>query len=145
MPKTIGWRLTLSFAAIALVAAIVLGAVLLAILQNYYTGRELDYLRGNARSISMLLGRTLGREPNPQVQSQIAGLAFLSQARLRVFDADGEQLYDSGPPGAVQLGLGLARPDELGTGPHSAAQTARPQRAALSREYYARPAQCNPA
>jgi len=38
--RSIRWRLALSYAAIACLAALALGAVLLAILRNYYTGRE---------------------------------------------------------------------------------------------------------
>lgn len=114
MPKTIGWRLTLSFAAIALVAAVVLGAVLLVILQNYYTQRELGYLNGNARAISAVLTETLKDEAaDPQVQSQIAGFAFLSQTRVRVLNALRQVVYDSGTPSEVQLGLGLARPETI--------------------------------
>jgi len=46
LPTSIRWRLPLSYAAIALLAALSLGAVLLTTLRNYYLQRELDYLAG---------------------------------------------------------------------------------------------------
>lgn len=53
--NSIRWRLTFSFAAIALLAAFALGAALLFILQNYYAAREQNYLRANAQAIGILL------------------------------------------------------------------------------------------
>lgn len=114
MPKSIGWRLTLSFAAIALVAAVVLGAILLAILQNYYTERELGYLRGNARTISTALSKIMSADlPADQVQAQIASLAFLSQTRIRVLGDAQTVLYDSGVPAAVNLSVGIAQQKDM--------------------------------
>ena len=49
MFKSIRSRLALSFAGIALVAALVLGAVLLTILRDYYSNQELNYLRINSQ------------------------------------------------------------------------------------------------
>lgn len=110
MPKSIGWRLTVSFAAIAFVAAVVLGAVLLVILQSYYTARELDYLTGNAQTISGAVTKfTSAQQPADQLQSQIESLAFLSQARIRIYDDKSDLIYDSGVPDATQVSLGLAQ------------------------------------
>ena len=50
-PKSLRWRLPLSYAAIALLATLVLGIVLLTILRSFYQQRERDYLQGNARAI----------------------------------------------------------------------------------------------
>ena len=58
-PKSIRWRLPLSYVAIALVAAVALGVVLLTGLRGYYQQREDDYLQSNgatiASSVSLLL------------------------------------------------------------------------------------------
>jgi signal transduction histidine kinase len=110
MLKSIRSRLVLSFAGIALVAAVVLGAVLLVILQNYYSGLELDYLRGNAESISIIVSKlTSANAPHDEVQSQIENLAFLSQSRIQVYGADQRLLYDSGPPQNVDVNLGVMK------------------------------------
>jgi hypothetical protein len=51
IPKSVRWRLPLSYAAIALLAALVLGGVLLAVLRNYYDQFEVDYLRRQVLAI----------------------------------------------------------------------------------------------
>lgn len=111
MFNSIRSRLALSFAAIALVAAVVLGAVLLVILQSYYSNQELDYMRGNAKFIGgFVTEMTGGNASHDAVQSQIENLAFLTQTRIQVYDAIGHLLYDSGSPERVDVNLGVARP-----------------------------------
>src|SRR5438552_3705444 len=113
--RSIRWRLALSFAAIALLAALALGAVLLVILQRYYAQRELDYLRGNAQIISTTLTKiTTGDMPREAVQLQVESLAFLSQTRVRVLDNNQTVLYDSGLPHKVDVSLGFAQQSSLG-------------------------------
>ncbi len=108
--KTIRSRLALSFAGIALVAALVLGAVLLAILRDYYRNQEINYLRGNAQSISDVVMPMLSAHvPHDEVQSQIENLAFLSQTRIQVYDPQGQLLYDSGSPQNKKLNLGVVK------------------------------------
>jgi len=114
--RSIRSRLALSFAGIALVAAIVLGAVLLAILQNYYAGLELDYLRENARVIGRFVTQmTFSNAPQDEVESQIQNLAFLTQARIQIYDPDGRLLYDSGPPQSMDVNLGVVKQFALQT------------------------------
>jgi signal transduction histidine kinase len=101
-------RLALSFAGIALVAALALGVVLLAILRNYYSNLELAYLRTNAEAIGGLVaGMTL---PRDKVQSHIEELAFLTQTRIQVFSADNALLYDSGSPQNLDVSIGVMAP-----------------------------------
>jgi signal transduction histidine kinase len=110
MFKSIRSRLALSFAGIALVAAVALGVVLLAILQDYYSNLELAYLLGNAKSISGVITKmTSGNASYDEVQSQIENLAFLSQTRVQVYDANQRLLYDSGPPQKLGVNLGVAK------------------------------------
>ncbi|MDP6715512.1 MAG: hypothetical protein QF368_12920, partial [SAR202 cluster bacterium] len=52
IPDSIRWRLPLSYAGIALLAALLLGVILLLALRGYYSRRENDYLLSNARAIS---------------------------------------------------------------------------------------------
>jgi signal transduction histidine kinase len=110
MFKSIRPRLALSFAGIALVAALALGAVLLAILRNYYLNQELDYLRGNAQSISDVVMAMMSADaPHDEVQLQIENLAFLSQTRIQVYSPQGQLLYDSGSPQNVDLNIGVMK------------------------------------
>ena len=104
--RSIRSRLSLSFAGIALVAAIVLGIVLLVILQRYYLSQEIKYLRGNAQAISKVVNAMLsGNTPRQEVQSQIENLAFLSQTRVQIYDPHDQLLYDSGSPQDVSVNL----------------------------------------
>ncbi len=110
MLKSIRSRLALSFAGIALVAAIVLGAVLLTILQSYYSNLELDYLRGNAKFMSALVTTmTSDNASHDEMQSQIENLAFLTQTRIRFYEGNRQVLYDSGSPEKIGVNLGGVR------------------------------------
>jgi signal transduction histidine kinase len=104
--KSIRARLALSFAGIALVAAVALGAVLLVILQRYYLDLELNYLRGNAQAIgSMVMKMTSANAPHDELQSQIENLSFLTQTRIQVYGSGKQLLYDSGSPQNVNVNL----------------------------------------
>ncbi len=111
MFSSIRSRLALSFAGIALVAALALGVVLLAILRNYYSNLELAYLRTNAEAIGGLVGAMSSRNaPRDEVQSQIENMAFLTQTRIQVFSSDNALLYDSGSPQNMDVNLGVMPP-----------------------------------
>lgn len=97
--NSIRWRLPFSYAAIALLAALALGSVMLLVLNGYYAEQERNYLMGNAISLSPIIEKLLNDEPSgPTVQDQVNGLAFLSQTRIRVIDPAGKVLADSGVP-----------------------------------------------
>lgn len=99
IPKSIRWRLPMSYAAIALVAALSLGLVLLTILQTFYRQQELDYLTDNAQAISATLAPLVEAGlPSEALQSQLSSYAFLSQTRIRLLDASDQVLADSGNP-----------------------------------------------
>lgn len=99
IPKTLRLRLPLSYAGIALIATLVLGAVLLVTLQRFYRQQELDYLTGNAYAIGERLTPLLEADDVGQLQANLKGLAFLSQTRVRVVTADDSLLLaDSGDP-----------------------------------------------
>ena len=107
MTQSIRWRLTLSFAAIALLAALSLGAVLLMILRDYYTQQEKSYLFSNAVAISADMAQLVQEDAPPEaIQSQVENLAFLSQTRVRRLDADNQVLNDSGQVGKVTVAVG---------------------------------------
>src|ERR1041384_2784606 len=110
MLKSIRSRLALSFAGIALVAALALGAVLLPILRNYYSNQEFEYLLGNAQAVSKVVTAMMSAQaPHEQVQSQIENLAFLTQTRIQVYAPNKQMLYDSGSPQNVNVNFGVIK------------------------------------
>jgi signal transduction histidine kinase len=110
IPQSIRWRLALSYAAIALLAALVLGAVLLTILQSYYSQRELDYLRGNAKAIGQGVSIMIeSKVPAEALQLQVENFSFLSQTRVRALDTNGQVLQDSGVPKQVNVSVGTVK------------------------------------
>ena len=103
---SIRWRLPLSYAAIALLATLALGSVLLLTLRGHYVRVERDYVQSNAQAIGFSLGPLLEGDPSPAVlQSQLDSLAFLSNTRVRLFDT-GEGLVASANP-RTRIGIAL--------------------------------------
>lgn len=111
-PRYIRWQLPLSYAAIALISALLLGAILLTTLQGYYVQREYEYLYSNAETITSTITQMMGENtPNAVIQAQIVSFSFLSQVRIRLLNADGEVIADSGVPHEHNLVSISARPD----------------------------------
>jgi signal transduction histidine kinase len=110
---SIRWRLPLSYAAIALLATLALGAVLLFTLRGHYLRVERDYLQSNAQAIAFSLAQVLEEDPPAEVlQSQLSSLAFLSGTRVRLFDAGQELVASSDPGGRIAITLEAARASE---------------------------------
>jgi signal transduction histidine kinase len=109
IPKSIRWRLPLSYAGIALLAALVLGGVLLIVLRGYYAQRERYHLINNARAIGDTLIPLLAQpDVTPEeLQAQVESLSFLSQTRVRILDADRQVLADSGPFNSSRIRIAL--------------------------------------
>lgn len=104
IPKSIRWRLPLSYAAIALLATLALGTVLLTSLRGYYALREYDTLMSNARVVGDIVGSMVEDEqPKEDINAQVTTLSFISQARIRLFDANNNVLADSGNPWDKQI------------------------------------------
>jgi signal transduction histidine kinase len=102
--NSIRWRLPASYGVIALLAALLLGSVMMLVLKNYYARQEQDYMLGNAFALQPMLEQVLQSEPEPGLlQDQIDGLSFLSQTQIRVLDASGEVMADSGVPASNQV------------------------------------------
>ena len=81
IPQSIRWRLPASYAAIALLATLALGAVMLASLRGYYAQREVEYLTSNAREIGQFLVNAQSRnKPSAALEELVHNFAFLSQA-----------------------------------------------------------------
>lgn len=101
--RSIRWQLPASYAAVALLAALVLGLILLFALTSYYIQLEGNYLIRNGESISAALSGLLSRDlPPDQVKSQVDSFALISQTRIQVLDGEGNLLADSGSPAIKQ-------------------------------------------
>jgi signal transduction histidine kinase len=97
LPSSIRWRLPLSYAAIALLAVLSLGLVLVITLRVHYSQQELAYLNGNARGLGPVVAQAIrAGMARGALQAQLRSFSFLSQTRVRVLDADGRLLADSG-------------------------------------------------
>ena len=110
MRRSIRWELPLSYAAIALLATLALGAVLLLILRGYYLRVERDYLQSNAQAIAFSLRQVLEDDPPPEeLQSHLNSLAFLSNARVELYDTTQQPVASSDPLGMVAISLASSR------------------------------------
>jgi signal transduction histidine kinase len=108
MLRTIRVRLVLSYAGIALLVTLSLGAVLLARLRAYYASMEEEYLNSNAKAISALAAPLLIQKSPKDVQNaQVSNLSFISQTRVRILDPQRNVLADSGPWQSTKIGLGV--------------------------------------
>jgi signal transduction histidine kinase len=74
------------------------------VLRDYYADQELEFLYGNANALKNILGGLLQSDlPEAVLQDQVDGLAFLSQTQIRLMDAYGNSVVDSGVPRPNQV------------------------------------------
>lgn len=96
---SIRWRLALSYAALALLTVLALGAVLMLTLRSYYLNLEQQYLARNASVVAAEASLSLQRDLEPAIlQAQIESLAFVAGVRIRLFNTQNQLLIDSGSP-----------------------------------------------
>ncbi len=106
MPHSMRTRLPLSYAAIALVTAVAVGAVLLVTLRNYYAERELDRMYHGANAIGVLVERMLEENtPISSLQTRLDSFAFFSQAQVRVLDPQRQLIAQSTNPSGINYGV----------------------------------------
>jgi two-component system sensor histidine kinase BaeS len=102
--NSIRWRLPASYAVIALLAALLLGSLMMLVLRSYYAGEERDYLYRNAITLRPVIEQVLQSDlPEDFIVDQVNGLAFLSQARIRLLNVQGETIADSGIPASNRV------------------------------------------
>lgn len=113
---SIRWLLPLSYAGIALLAAMALGGLLLVTLQKHYNELERSYLAGSAQSIAHSaepMFRDRETLADDVFQSAADIYSFLVQARVRLLDVNQELIADSGSVSAKDLiSVDVRRPDE---------------------------------
>ena len=113
--NSLRWRLPLSYVVIALVTALVVTSVLLLVLNSYYLQQERRYLVGNASTIGIALQLSDRYDlPTEAVQAQVDTFSMFTQTRVRLLDAQGNTVADSGSP-VEQHALTL-RYEEQGNG-----------------------------
>ncbi|MCD4687249.1 MAG: HAMP domain-containing histidine kinase, partial [Anaerolineae bacterium] len=94
---SIRWRLLLSYAGIALLAALALGGLLLFTLRSYYDQRERDYMHASADIVKRSAELLLRDDPPEDVlQGAVDIYAFVGLARVRLLDVDQQMIVDSG-------------------------------------------------
>lgn len=102
LPKSIRWRLPLTYAAIASIAALTLGAVLLTTLRSYYAQAEWQYLQNNAQAVRSIITELRAQGlSQADIAAQLQNLAFLSQVQIQLLDADRNLISDTGFPGSA--------------------------------------------
>jgi signal transduction histidine kinase len=95
--KSIRLQLPLTYAAIALLTALALGALMLLRLNDYYSQRELDTMSQNAKAIQMALQPLdLAAMPAAELQANVDSFAFMARSRVRIYTPGGALLADSG-------------------------------------------------
>jgi signal transduction histidine kinase len=111
IPHSIRRRLPLSYAAIALVAALALGAVLLVTLRSHYLRIERDYLRSNGQAVAFNLVQLLEADlPSEDLQAWLDDFSFLSQTHIEFLDTQGQLVASSDRSGRRVIAI-LAGPE----------------------------------
>lgn len=96
--RSIRWRLPMTYAGIALLTAIALGGLLLFTLNNYYKGRESEYLEISSQLLASQAASMIQDDlPAENVRAAVDVLSLLAQARVQLFDESAQLLFDSGP------------------------------------------------
>ncbi|MBN1287395.1 MAG: HAMP domain-containing histidine kinase [Anaerolineae bacterium] len=102
--RSIRWRLPLSYAAIALLAAVALGGVLLLTLRSHYDRLERNYLQISAESlVAQIENMYRDQLSSEEIQSAVGLFTFLVQARVRLLDETMQVVADSGSPSELNL------------------------------------------
>ncbi len=111
---SIRWRLPLSYAGIALLAALALGGLLLVTLRQHYDSLERQYLDASV-DVVLRSAEELYRDreflSDDVLQASADIFSFLVRSRVRLLDADRALIADSGPVTEQDsLSLDLRRP-----------------------------------
>jgi hypothetical protein len=106
------WRLSISFAGIAILTAGVIGAVLIPILSSHYRGAEETYLEAAAERAVRDLSALSWKKNSIELASAAKGVALVTQARVILTDPSGAVVADSGSPWTVDASGLLAPPSD---------------------------------
>jgi len=97
--RSIRWRLVASYVLLILLSVTLMGALALTLLGTYVGREERAFLAANARSVAGQAGLFLQEPVRRVALEELAyASAFLGNARVRILDADGGVIADSGDP-----------------------------------------------
>jgi len=97
--KSIRWQLSLSYAGIALLATLLLGMIMMGILARYFAFQESNYLINTADEIGGKVPYFIKGDLHAENFTELMEyLSFYVNAQIRLLDANGTVLADSGLP-----------------------------------------------
>ena len=97
--KSIRWQLSLSYVGIALLATLLLGMIMMGVLARFFVIQESNYLIKNAYEIGDKAPYFMDEDlSNERVNGLMESFSFYVNAQIRLLDADGTVLADSGLP-----------------------------------------------
>ncbi|MEI6623720.1 MAG: HAMP domain-containing sensor histidine kinase, partial [Actinomycetes bacterium] len=91
---SVRWRLSLTYAGIAALTALLLGGILLGMLSNYFSRVDDDYLR----SVATRAAESLVGSDGAPVGEALLQTAYGTNTRVQAFDEAGNLVADSGSP-----------------------------------------------
>jgi signal transduction histidine kinase len=96
--RSLRWRLSLTYAGMALLTAVILGGILIAVLANHYTKAEDNYLTASAK---LIVADPPPLTTVPELTSWAQAAALTTQTRVQVYSSDGSLVVDSGSPSSL--------------------------------------------
>jgi signal transduction histidine kinase len=97
MMRSIRWRLTLSYVALALVTALTVGLLTLFLIRHYIVEQEREYLAVTGRSITrQVLPLLRSGRSREELRRLVEANSFLSNVRIRLLDRERDLLIDTG-------------------------------------------------
>ena len=108
---SIRWRLVLSYVLLTVVTVSMVGALALSLIRTSLVERETELLTMNAQAIARQAARSIQPVSDLHSLQQLADMAaFLGNMQVRVLDADGKLIVDSGPRGAADRLMWITPP-----------------------------------
>ncbi|MCS6849351.1 MAG: HAMP domain-containing sensor histidine kinase [Anaerolineae bacterium] len=108
---SIRWRLVLSYALLAVLTVGVVGALALGLIRSNLAQRETELLTMNAQAVARQAARSIQPVSDRYRLQQLADMAaFLGNVQVRILDAEGNLIVDSGPRGAADRLMWIAPP-----------------------------------
>ncbi|BCX02207.1 MAG: hypothetical protein KatS3mg053_0145 [Candidatus Roseilinea sp.] len=108
---SIRWRLVLSYALLAVFTVSVVGALALGLIRSNLAQRETELLTMNAQAVARQAARAIQPISNRYRLQQLADMAaFLGNVQVRILDATGNVIVDSGPHGAADRLMWITPP-----------------------------------
>ena len=97
MPRSIRWRLVLSYMLLAFGSVAMVGWLTLALIDRRLEAQEIDYLTANAEAIARQAALSIEAGARTAELEQLAGAAaFLGDVQVRILDEQSRVLVDSG-------------------------------------------------